>query len=90
MSFKRIFEFLNKFENIKNHGNNVEMKVAEWCLKKTGLSLKDINVKVRRPNIIISTKNASAKTAIFTAQNSLFEELKNKFGSSAPDKIIFK
>ena len=90
MPFKRIIEFLNKFENIKNHGNNVEVKAVEWCLKKTGLGSKDISVKVRRPNIIISTGNASAKTAIFTAQNSLFEELKKKFGPNAPDKIIFK
>ena len=78
------------FENIKNHGSAVEKEVVGWCLKKTNLDPKEISIKVRRPNIIISTRSASAKTVIFTAQNSLFKELRDKFGEKAPEKILFK
>lgn len=90
MPFKQIRDFLQKFENLRSHKKVVEDEVLEWCLKKTGLKSGEISVKVRRPNVVIETKNMGAKTAIFISQNSLFLFLKTRFGANAPDKILFK
>ena len=90
MSLKQIFEFLKKFEGLKSHSQIVEKEILDWCIKKTNLNAQDFEVKVRHPQIIIATKNMAAKTAIFTLQNSLFDELEKKFGSRYPTRLLFK
>ncbi|QQG45924.1 MAG: hypothetical protein HYY55_03000 [Candidatus Niyogibacteria bacterium] len=90
MPFKQIFEFLKKFDGLKSHSQIVEKDILEWCFKKNNLSGNDLEIKVRQPNIIISTKNMAVKTFIFTSQNSLLDELRKKFGNRAPQKILFK
>ena len=90
MPFKQVFEFLKKFEGLKTHNQVLEKEILEWCLEEIKLTPGEVSVTVRHPNIIISTKNMAAKTAVFTGQNSLFNKLRIKFGKTFPDRLIFK
>ena len=87
MALNQLFKFLLRFEILGAHGSVIEKEALQWCVSKAGVD--GIEIKLRRPNLIITSKSALAKSALFTMQNRLLEDLQKKFGSKAPVKIIF-
>jgi len=87
MALNRIFKFLERFEILGAHQSVIEKEALQWCAAKAGID--GVEIKLRRPNLIITSKSAMAKSALFTVQNRLLLDLQKKFGAKAPVKIIF-
>ncbi len=87
MALDLILKFLERFEVLGSHASAIEREAVRWCELEAGIG--KVEVKLRRPNLTIFSKSAPARSALFTLQSRLLGDLRKKFGSKAPDRIIF-
>lgn len=89
MSFSPLLDLLKRFEGIGFRDRAVEEEAVKWCVSKTNLLPEDLEIKLKQSNLIIRAKSMPAKNAVFMVQTQLLEELRRRFGSKAPQKILF-